>query len=280
MESYKEEFFEARDGVKLYRRGWGKPDKGVVLIVHGFGEHIGRYNFLVDALSQRGYAVEGFDCRGHGKSGGPRGHVDRFSQYIDDLDLFFHLVQSEYPLDKPIFLLGHSQGGHVVLRYGIEFPKLSIAGMVTSSPFLGLTMKVPFLKVLASRLASRIWPTFSQPTGLDERFLTHDSQVVEETKRDPLYVRRATARWYQETLKAQAETLRRAPEFRYPLLMQQAGEDLIVSKEAAKKFFDSIQSNDLRRIEYPGYFHEIYNETPDRRGPVFEDLLTWLDSHR
>ncbi len=277
--SYRENYFEAKDGIRLYRRSWGTGDKGVVLLIHGFGEHVGRYNFVVKALNNRGYRVEGLDCRGHGRSDGPRGHIDDFNQYLEDLDTFLHQVQSEYPVDIPLFLLGHSQGGHIALRYAIEYPHAPLSGVITSSPFLGLALKVNPVQLVAARLMSRVWPTFSQATPLDEGELTHDAEVVEQTRRDPMYIRVASARWYRKTIKAQENTMRRAASFRFPFLMQQAGEDRVVDKHTALQFFERISSPDRRRIEYPGYFHEIYNETPDRRSPVFEDLGAWLEDH-
>jgi lysophospholipase len=217
------------------------------------------------------------DCRGHGRSGGIRGHVNRFEQYLEDLDQFLLRVQSEYAVDIPIFLLGHSQGGHIILRYGIENPKQSLAGMIVSSPYLGLTARIPRAMLVAAHLMSKIWPTFSQTPPIEKAHLTHDPEIIEETRRDPLYLHSVTARWYIETLRSQVETMRRAGDFQFPLLMQQAGDDLLVDQESASNFFERIGSQHKRRIEYPDYFHEIYNETADRRCSVFVDLHNWLD---
>lgn len=274
--SYRESYIEAKDGARLYRRSWGSGDRGFLLLVHGFGEHVGRYGFVVEALLQLGYRVEGLDCRGHGRSDGQRGHIQHFDQYLEDLDTWMHQIISEIPVEKPLFLLGHSQGGHIVLRYCLKHPHAPLSGVITSSPFLGLALEVHPAQLVAARMMSRFWPSFSQATPLDEGDLTHNEEVVTHTRRDPMYIRSASARWYTETKNAQADTMYRAPSFRFPLLMQQAGEDRIVDKLTAQRFFERSSSTDRCRMEYPGCLHEIYNETPDRRGPVLEDLGDWL----
>jgi alpha-beta hydrolase superfamily lysophospholipase len=273
-------FFHTRDGMRLYRRAWGpSPGKGLLVLVHGFGDHSGRYQHLVAAMTDRGYRLHTYDTRGHGQSGGRRGHVERFDEYLEELEDFLELVRSEEGEEVPLFLLGHSQGGHTVLRYGILNPEARLQGIVASSPFLGVAVKVPAVKTLAGTVMSRLWPTFTQSVPLRESDLSHDLDVIEATRNDPLYSRLATARWYSETVQTMEETLHRAGELRFPLLVQQAGEDRIVKAEASRRFFDAVTFSDRRWIEYPGYFHEIYNETPDRRGPVFADLASWLAEH-
>lgn len=274
--SYREDFFEARDGTRLYRRCWGQPKQGVVALVHGFGEHVGRYVFLVQHLTEQGFRVEAFDCRGHGRSCGKRGHVQKFQDYIEDLDVFLHKMISEQPHDLPLFLLGHSQGGHIVLRYGLDFPQTPLTGVITSSPFLGMALRVSPIQRAAARVMNQVWPAFSQSTPIAIHELTHHVEVIERTRRDPLYSNMASARWFEETIQAQKETMQQAHSFQFPLLMQLAGDDRLVDKHTASLFFDHIQSQDRQRLEYAGYFHEIYNETPDRRHLVFQDLSKWL----
>lgn len=277
MIPFYEDFFQASDGTRLYRRWWGEARKGTIVLVHGFGDHVGRYRYLVQALCKHGYRIEGFDSRGHGQSGGVRGHVDPFSQYTNDLHTFLQLIQRQPT--GPLFLLGHSQGGHIVLRYGLEQPKAPIQGIVVSSPFLGMSVKLPAWQSIALKALDRLYEQFSQAVPIQESDLSHDQGWIEETKRDPLYGRTATARWYTSTRKAHQLIHQKAEQFRHPLLLQQAGEDRLIDASAGLRFFEKIRSIDKQRIEYPGYYHEIYNETPDRRGSVFADLTTWLNEH-
>lgn len=274
--TYRDDCFDAHDGTRLYRRRWGQPQQGVIVLVHGFGEHVGRYSVLAHHLTELGLAVEAFDCRGHGRSRGQRGHVQQFQDYTDDLDVFLHKVISEQSQPVPLFLLGHSQGGHIVLRYGQQHPQAPLRGIITSSPFLGLALPVPSVQRAAAQVMNRVWPQFSQHTPIALHDLTHDPDVIERTRRDPLYSRVASARWFKETLQAQQQTLQQAHYFRFPLLMQQAGDDRLVDKQIASLFFEQTHSPDRQRHEYPGYFHEIYNETPDRRHIAFADLTRWI----
>lgn len=277
--AFREAFFEAEDGVSLYRRSWGEGTRGTVCLVHGFGDHTGRYKFLVPFLCSLGFSVEGFDCRGHGQSAGERGHVTDFQEYVNDLRTFLQLLQTERDEERPLLLVAHSQGGHIALRYGLLFPSMPLAGVVVSSPFLGLSGEVPLARLMAARVSSRFWPTLSQQVGIEESDLTHEQSVINETKRDPLYGRVATARWLETSLDAMSDTLRNASSFSFPLLMQQAGEERVVDKHPAIRFYEMCGSTDKQRIEYANCRHEIYNETEERRAAVFGDLEQWLAIH-
>lgn len=279
MPPQKDAFFQTHDGTRLFRRGWGEANKGVVLLMHGFGDHIGRYGYLIQALNRRGYRVEGFDYRGHGQSGGPRGHIESFDQYVQDLNTLHHTLEQATP-HRPFFLLGHHLGGLIALRYGIQYPQRpQLAGVIASSPLLGMLQTRSIAHRVALRSLTHLWPSLTQKVSVKPQELSHDLDVIEETSRDPLLTRIATIRWTTETKKAIRQTHKQAQRFHYPFLLQQAGHDLLVDKQAGAQFFEKLKSTDKRRIEYPGYLHEIYNETPDRRGPVFEDLGDWLDEH-
>ena len=277
--SYREHFFEAADGTQLYRRSWGKGDKGIFLLVHGFAEHLGRHQILAKALVEEGYCVEAFDCRGHGRSNGLRAYIQSFQEYVDDLAAFIKEVQLNYPVDTPCFLFGHSQGAHIVLRYAIEKPSAPLNGIIVSSPFLGLAIKVPSIQKMIVSFSSRFLPKLPLFSQIKEEELTHDKAVIESTKRDPLYLNIIRTRWFTETLQAQKDTMERASSLKLPLLMQQAGDDRIVDKKIARKFFEKLGSSDTKRIEYSDSFHEIYNETPERREHAISDLKMWLEQH-
>lgn len=279
MSVYYDGFFLANDGCRLYQRRWGEARQGVVVLIHGFGEHVGRYRFLVKMLVDNGYEVFSYDARGHGRSEGPRGHIDSFQEYIQDLHVFLQLVRDRIDPNKPLFLLGHSQGGHKVLRYGIQYPHTPLQGIIASSPFLGMGKSISLGLRSLARAMSVLRPSFSNPAGLNIADLSHDQTIIEETRKDTLYSNKASARWYTETVKAHTETLKAAPRLHFPLLLQMAGEERVVSKEAVFRFFEQVGSLNKRLIEYPGYFHEVYNETPDRRGPVFADLRAWMKEH-
>lgn len=274
---YDEHFFDAGDGLRLFFRRWFVAGaKGLVAIVHGFAEHSGRYGHVVDFLCEAGWSVATFDCRGHGQSGGRRAHIDHYQEYLDDTNSFLDEVKRAGYAGVPI-LLGHSQGGLIGASFVRMLPG-AVSGLVLSSPFLGLAMKVPAAKVAVGKLVSKIFPTLSLKTGLDPAWLSHDQDVVEKYAADPLVSNIATARWFTEIQQAQAAALQQAGGISCPLLMLLAGDDRVASAPASRNLFEGAGSADKILHEYPDYYHEVLNEVG--RGKVLADLGAWLESHR
>ena len=267
----------AHDGLKLKHVTFGeRPATALLILVHGYGDHVGRHEHFVNYMTGKGWVVRAIDMRGHGQSEGPVGHVYRFDDYLLDLDRFVRLVTEE-DQDIPTFLVGHSQGGLIAIRYVLNYGADKLRGVVLSAPFLGLTMEIPALKAMAGRLMSSIWPTFSLPKGMVDEHLTHDEECLEHTYKDELYGRVATARWFTEMTAAREDTHRRAAEFRAPVLALFAGDDRIVSTESAKEFYGRIASEDRTSIDYEGLFHELLRERPKDREQVFGDISSWVE---
>ncbi|NOZ86141.1 MAG: alpha/beta hydrolase [Deltaproteobacteria bacterium] len=270
-----EGFFHAGDGTKLYRQTWfADTPKAAALFIHGYGDHSGRYEPLARKLTGMGVSVYALDYRGHGKSGGRRGAISSFEQYMDDVDqVRKRLVQAEE--GKPWFIIGHSLGGLIALKFAIERPD-GASGVVVSSPLLGLALDVPAIKAFAGRLLSGILPFVSLPTEIDPKDLSHDNQIVEAYIADPLVHKVANARWFTQTEKAQHIILQSAPNLEMPLLHMQAGGDKIVSVKTSREFFEKAGTADKVYKEYPGLYHELFNEIPSDRDQVFSDLADWL----
>lgn len=259
-----------------FRRYWGAQNPSAhLLLVHGFGEHSGRYDHVAAALNQEGVAVHSFDLRGHGESGGRRVFINRFEDYLHDtLVALEDVVQAAQ--DKPIFLAGHSMGGAIATRLVQKFqPPLS--GLILSSPAFGFAVKVPRWKAVAGRIFSAIWPSLALPSGLVRSQLSHDPAVAQQLSQDPHAQLNATARWYTECLDIQPKLLEDAPGVKIPLLCLLSGEDLITELQASKLFFQAAGAPDKHCIEYPGLYHEIFNEC--EREKVLQDLCTWLKQH-
>ena len=274
---YQEHFFDAGDGLRLFFRRWLVPQaKGLVAVIHGFAEHSGRYAHVVDFLCAQGWSVAAYDCRGHGQSGGRRAHIDHFQEYLDDTRSFLDEVKKAGFTKLPI-LLGHSQGALIAARYVQMLPD-AVAGLVLSSPFLGLAMKVPALKVAAGKVVSKIFPTLAMKTGLDPALLSHDQEVVEKYAADPLVSNIATARWFTEIQQAQETAVQQSGGINCPMLMLLAGNDRVVSSSISKQLFSGAASADKILHEYEDYYHETMNEVG--RDKVLVDLGTWLESHR
>jgi len=273
--------FKTTDGLELYCRAW-QPDgndkataKAALAVVHGYGEHSGRYLNLVNALAPRGYAVYAYDLRGHGKSPGPRGHVSRFDEYIKDTHAFLAWARGQEPKHK-VFLLGHSLGGLIVSAYAEAHPN-ELPGLIMSSAFLRMKLKVPGWKMTVAKTLSSLRPTFTMANDLGADLLSHDPAVAAAYVADPLNHHVSTARWATEIFAAQTRALDNAPSVKIPTLVMYAGDDLIADPEGSALFFQRLSSADKTHHRYGGYYHEIFNEVGKDR--VFADLEAWLDAH-
>ncbi len=269
-------FFTGPDGLSFYfEHDTVEGAKGAVLLLHGYAEHCGRYAGVVDRLAEAGFNTWRFDYRGHGRSGGRRGHVYRFEDYFDEIRLFRDKFFAATP-DLPRFLVGHSHGGLLSLTYSAQSPE-GFRGVVLSSPFLGFGIQVPGWKSTAGRVLSRLVPTMALPTDIDPATLTHDAEVVKAYATDKLVGTHASARWFTEMLRVHAELPERAARLTLPILVQQGGDDRVASPSATRAIFEHIGSADKTLREYAGLFHEIYFET--RRDEPIGDLTQWLTAH-
>jgi lysophospholipase len=249
------------------------PPRAGILLVHGWGEHSGRYAHVAAWLAGRGFEVAGYDQRGHGLSSGRRGDVARFAQYLADVVALRKRLQAEAP--GPQLLLGHSFGGLVVLRY-LETAPEDLAGAVCTSPFLDVAVPVPAWKRALARALVNVLPAVPAPTGLVLEHVCTDPAVVEAARRDPLCHQVMTARAFLEIQAAQ----RLLPQERFgigvPVLVAMAGDDRIVSTGATQAFLARLGGPVERRV-YPGLFHEILNEREADRAPVLADIADFMD---
>lgn len=291
----------AEDGCRLFRQCW-LPDgeaTAVVAIVHGYGEHSGRYDDVVDKLLPLGFAMHGYDLRGHGRSGGVRGHVDRFARYLSDTRAYLQAVAAEHP-EAPLFLLGHSFGGLIAALFAEEArggpgapggaaadaardrgegrDVVAPAGIVLSAPFLALGTPVSGAKLAGARLLARLVPQRDVGNTLSPADLSHDAAVVAAYQSDPLNHHAATARWAVETLAAQRRALEAAPRLRLPLLVMWGEADRIAAPGASRAFGERAGSADKTLLAYPGLYHEIFHEL-GKEGPL-ADLAAWLRARR
>lgn len=268
---YKEGWFETGGGCSLYYRQWTPSGDAVPLvIVHGGGEHSGRYIETAARLAREGYAVSAFDLPGHGRSPGKRGHVRSFEDYLKPLQKF---IRGQEPI-----LIGHSLGGLVATYHAIEHPR-TLRCLVLSSPLWGLSIPVPAWKRAIACLLSPVWPslTMKRPR-LTGATLSHDPQVETRYLSDPLVHFQASARLYTEIQDRCRELPLVLPQLKVPLLLMQAGDDRVVSPEAVKRFFPAVGSAQKRLILYEGFYHELFNEVEKER--VFRDLLSFLATFR
>ncbi len=260
-------------GVEIYWRGW-IPDtiRGVCLISHGLGEHIGRYAGVAEALCKEDVAAFGPDHRGHGKSGGKRGHVNSFSEYTSDLDSFRGQLEERFG-ELPIFLLGHSMGGLIAATYATTH-SAGLDGLILSSAALRVEVNEPAIKLAVGRLASKLLPSLTMGNGLDSNFLSHDQAAVKDYNDDPLVHDRVSARWFTEFTAAIENVHEKAREINVPVLVMQSEEDRLVAPRGAEEFFDRLTVEDKTLKIWEGFYHEMFNEV-EKEKPI-STLVNWI----
>ncbi|MCB0628837.1 MAG: alpha/beta hydrolase [Saprospiraceae bacterium] len=263
-----------KDGVPIYGRVWLHPSPVAVLsIVHGMGEHINRYNEVAEFYHQAGFAVVGNDHRGHGQSGGKRGHAPNYESLLDEVDHLVEETRSRYP-GLPHFLFGQSLGGNLVLNYCLR-RRSDFAGIVASSPWVQLTFKPNPVSVAAGKLMQNIYPAFLQSTGLDPDHLSTISEVGEQYRNDPLVHDRISASMGMAMLKAADDLNTYSGNFPCPLLVLHGTGDQIVSVPAARAFAERLEG-DITYRSWDGLYHELHNEV--NRQEVLETTLHWMQS--
>ncbi len=264
-------------GVELFWQGWrpAGASRGVLLVCHGLGEHSDRYGNVVDAVRPDGWAVYGLDLRGHGRSGGRRAHLDRYADWLSDVDAFRRHVVGMHE-GEPVFLLGHSMGGQIALAYALDHQD-DLRGLVLSAPALA-SNAVPKAAVPVLRALARVAPTL-RPAGIDVTKVSKDPAVVRAYQADPLVHHGNPTLGLSSALFGAFDTLpERARALRLPLLIQHGGLDELTDPAGSRLLASTSGSPDQTVRWYEGLWHEIYNE-PERVGPL-SDLREWLDARR
>jgi len=252
--------------------------RGRVLLIHGYADHLARFDHVATDWTERGLTVARFDLTGHGTSGGPRGHIGAFDDYVNDVrDVLAFLEKSPdwTGPGRPV-LFGHSMGAliaaHTALLVGDR-----TAGLAMTSPFFDVKKKVPAIQVGVGKIVSRFSPGLRQPSGLRGEDVCHDPAVVARYDTDPLRFNHVTVGWFVATEKAQEELFARAPALRSPIYCIAAGDDRLVSLDATRRFFERAGSAEKELDVAPGLFHEVLNE-PDWREharKLAERMVLW-----
>ena len=248
--------------------------KAVVVIIHGAMEHHRRYGWLIEKWRLSGFHVIMGDLPGHGlTSRAGRGHIDSFDEYIFEVKDW---IQAAYQFNLPVFLIGHSMGGLIAIRL-LQEEKMKLAGVILSSPCLGLVKKQPKLLSLMAYGLNVVMPSFRLNTGLTIDMATRNDEVREADMNDTLYLTKVSVRWYRElniAMKLAFENNNKIQDI--PFLVMQGGEDKIVNKETVKNWFNFVPLSEKRFKEWPKCYHEIFNE-PERE-EVFEYAQDFFNS--
>jgi alpha-beta hydrolase superfamily lysophospholipase len=261
------------DGQLLFLRDWVRPQaRGAVLIVHGLGEHSGRYQALAQWFNQRGYAVRGYDQRGHGQSPGPRSALRHRDDLLEDLATVYNDYAAGLP-QAPV-LLGHSMGGLVAARTVLD-GRIEPPAMVLSSPALRSWESAGMVK-LAGVLA-RVLPNLPLGSGLKADRLSHEVQVGIDYRNDPLCNSRVTPRLADFIFRAGAACIADAPKLAVPTLLLVADSDELVDPAGSRAFArKAAASGRLTTRFFSTLYHELFNEAEPGRSQVLMQLGDWL----
>ena len=265
--------WQSADGLQLVGRSW-EPDsepRAAVCLVHGLGEHCGRYQHVAAALNEAGFAVLACDQRGHGRSAGKRGAIPSYDALMDDIGLLLEQASQRCP-GKPRFLYGHSLGGNEVINYTLR-RKPALAGVVATSPGLRTAFKPPAAQLVVGRMANKLWPAFTMPNGLELAAISRDPAVVEAYQQDPLVHDRLSARLGIELLESGEWAIAHAGEFPVPLLLMHGTADRLTSYEASQEFASKAPNCTLKL--WDGLYHETHNEP--EKGAVIAYIVAWIN---
>jgi len=247
--------------------------KGIVILIHGLGEHSGRYQHVAEFFNQKQFSVTAFDLPGHGKSSGKRGHIASYDAVMELITFFIDDVRTKYA-GLPIFLYGHSMGGSLVLYFGLT-RKPQIAGIIASSPGIATAQPLPPVKLIAGKILARIHPSFLMDNGLDTLGLSRDSSVVETYKKDPLVHPWVSAALGMEIVEHGKWMLSQKHTITVPLLLLQGAADRLVSPLATDQFSEQVEGKVVYR-SWEHFYHELHNEPENQ--DILNAIVLWMNN--
>jgi alpha-beta hydrolase superfamily lysophospholipase len=272
----REEKLQSKDGLILHGKCWlpeTKPEK-IICLVHGHGEHIGRYEELAAFFNSHNIGVYGIDMRGHGLSEGKRGHIPSYELVMSDIEELMKWARIEHH-DAQLILYGHSLGGNYVTHFALSNEIKELAGVVISAPWLELALVPPKSKVALANFARRIYPSLLNSTGLDPNGLSHDQAIIDKYINDPLVHDQISANLFYKATMSGANSLEKAANLRLPALIMHGSEDPITSAKASQKFAEKAG---ITFKLWEGMKHEIHNEIGKEE--VWEYTLHWIENLR
>ncbi len=260
-------------GQKLLSRVWVSPKaRGWLVLVHGFGEHGGRYLPLGSALAEQGIGVICTDLPGHGRSSGARGDCHSIQQHVEMLQA---VARDLCGVTRSLAVFGHSLGGLIAVHWALRSPA-SLRCLILQGPLLEVGFRIPPWKIRLADGLARVWPAAPVPMGLNPAWLSHDEEVVRQYRRDPLIVRAMTARASVVIRMAMAQAREQAPAVTVPTLMMWGTADQVVSVPACEQWYATLICE--RRLKtFSGSFHELHHEAV--REDARNELVQWVEAH-
>lgn len=268
------EGYSSIDQHRVYHQEWAAGEKPLarVLLVHGLGEHSGRYQHVGEFFTRAGIDLKGFDLLGHGKSEGKRGHANSYDDYCQEVDFFLEELVSR-DASVPVFLYGHSMGGLITLYYSLLKKPKNIKGVVCTSPGLKPGYPIPAWKTSLGNMLYKIAPGFTMDNGLPVDYISHDKDVVAAYKADPLTHPNITARMGMDLIRNGLMVSDKAHEMTLPLLLMVGSADRLVDPQAVIEFGTKADHNITLKVWDDGY-HELHNETFKEN--VLQTITDWI----
>lgn len=270
--------WKTKDGLEIYSKAWEPEGKarGVLCLVHGVGEHIGRYAHVGEALAEAGYILAGFDIRGFGQSQGKRGYTPYEEAYFDDIDSFLAEVSKRYP-GVPRFLYGHSMGAIIVLAY-VPARKPELRGVIATSPGLKNALEEQKFKLFLAKTLGALMPGMTLQNDLDSSTLSRDPQVAVDYDSDPLVHRLITTGWGKIMLDIVARAYEGAPRFPLPLLLMHGTSDMLAYPKSSLVYAEIASKDKLTLKMWEEFKHELHNDP--ERAQVFKFMIEWLNKQK
>lgn len=270
-----EYFWKNKAGLSIFSACWECPSpRAVVAMVHGQGEHIGRYAHLAKRFNAAGMVFWGHDQQGFGKSEGKRGHAPNLNAYLDDIGLLIDHITEKFP-GLPVYLYGHSMGGNVTLNYLLRRNDHRISAMIATGPWIRLAFTAPAWKLALGKMLRSIVPALSLPSELDTKLLSRDPEIVRIYNNDPLVHDRVSAAGGMALVDGAAWLNTYTGPTPCRTLLMHGAADGITAMSGTRDFAGRLQGDVTLKI-WEGLFHEIHNE-PEQQ-TVFDFTLDWLNN--
>lgn len=268
--------WKSKDGLDIFAQAWGPAvvqPRAVACLVHGLGEHTGRYAHVAEAFSKEGVILFGADLRGHGKSGGARGHINSIEDFMQGIDALLEHAHARYT-GLPLFLYGHSVGAILVLHYAL-LRKPNIKGVIATSPGLHTALEKQAVKILLVKVLGSLSPSTTLASGLDSRGISHDEKVVQAYNNDPLVHDKVTLGFGKIMLGVIKWTLENAKNFSLPLLLLHGKKDPIAFVSSSIEFAGALKER-CTLVLWEDGLHELHNEP--EKAEVFKTMTLWMDA--
>ena len=248
----------------------GEEPAGVILLVHGIGEHVDRYHYWADLFRKENFAFAALNLPGHGKSEGGRGAIKKYSNVYELIDILINTARKTLP-GIPVYLYGHSMGGGIVLDYTLRFnPKLR--AVIVTSPWLRLSFEPPKFKMVLAKVLKAVLPGLVQKSGLGIGYLSHDKSVVDAYNNDPMVHDKISVAYFAGASSSATYALTHAPGLKIPVLLLHGNDDMICSPEGSREFASKTRLAELKI--WDGGYHELHNEI--FKEDVFRYILNWM----